>query len=226
MPPGAPRDCDISVFLDSDMVMAEPVSFARMLGTAEIGAVVSDYMAYAGEEDDWARYYEIFGMDLPSERVQLTGGRRLMCLPYYNAGMVVFRQRDARGNPLDIGTDWQEIALKFERDAAGDYNRSNIDQFTLPILGYWRGSPVKALDQRLNFNIEAHGQGEGQRQTIAHYHRLGVLWKHDVHARAALDGLVEVMDASGPEQFLVHFGEYAKRKRMKHHLHAMAEMAA
>ncbi len=111
----------------------------------------------------------------------------------------------------------------FEAKAKREYNRSNIDQLTLPILGYWHRSPVKSLDQRLNFNIEAHGLGEGKRQTLAHYHRLGILWKHDAHARAALDGLIEVTDHTGPDQFLEHFGEHAKRKRMKHHLYEMAE---
>lgn len=217
-----PRDCDVSVFLDTDMVMAEPVSFSRLLGKAEIGAVVSDYQASANLDEDWAHFYGIYGLDVPSERVQMLAGRQLMSMPYYNGGMVVFRERDAKDQPTGIGTDWLDVAVQFERDVIRDYGRSNIDQFTLPILGYRRGSPVKALDQRLNFNIEAHGLGAGQRQTIAHYHRLGVLWKHAPHARAALAGLVDVTDETGPDQFLEHFGEHAKRKRMKHHLQEMA----
>lgn len=218
----APRDCDVSVFLDTDMVMAEPASFSRMLGRAEIGAVVSDYQASANLDEDWAHFYGVYGLDMPKERVQLYAGRRLMSLPYYNGGMVIFKERDAKGKPLGIGADWLDVAAEFEAKVTREYGRSNIDQFTLPILGYRRGAPVKALDQRLNFNIEAHGLGEGQRQTIAHYHRLGVLWKHEPHARAALAGLVEVTDPTGPDQFLEHFGEHAKRKRMKHHLEAMA----
>ncbi len=71
-----PRDCDVSVFLDTDMIMAEPVSFSRMLGAAQIGAVVSDYQASAGQVEDWEHFYDLFGMELPAERVQLHGGRR------------------------------------------------------------------------------------------------------------------------------------------------------
>jgi hypothetical protein len=218
----APRDSNVSVFLDTDMIMAEPINFAQALGKAEIGAVVSDYQAYGGDEDGWAEFYGHYGLDLPTERVKLTGGRQLMSLPYYKGGLIVFRVHDTKGKPLGIAQDWLDVALTFEAEVKRDYLRANIDQLTLPILGYWRDKPVIALEQRLNFNIEAFGQGEGQRQSIAHYHRLGILWKHQVHARAALDGLIEATDASGPDQFLEHFGEHAKRKRMKHHLHAMA----
>ncbi|GAB5446539.1 MAG: hypothetical protein Gyms2KO_14120 [Gymnodinialimonas sp.] len=220
-----PRDCEVSVFLDTDVVLTEPVDFAGALGDALIAACVSDYGSAAGTDADWAAYYGAFDMDLPEDRVQLTGGRRLVSLPYFNAGVVVFRERSSDGCPTEVGRDWLDAALRFEREVTRDYRRSNIDQYTLPILGYLRGQPVKTLAQHMNFNVQAYGNGEGQTQSVAHYHRLGALWKHNVHGRRTLETLADVVDAEAPETFLDVFMLHARRKNMKHHLRAMAEAA-
>lgn len=221
-----PRECDVSVFIDTDMVLAEPADFAAQLGEEVIAACVSDYKSQAGEDEDWDHYYGVFDMQTPPERVQFNGGRKLVSPPYYNGGMVVFREQSADGTPCNVGQDWLDAAVMFEARVTRDYSRPNIDQFSLPIMAYKRGTPVKALEQRMNFNIESFGQGEGQRQTIAHYHRIGILWAHQHHGRQAIEDLVELMGADAPEQFLETFGAHAKRKRMKHHLAAMAEDAA
>lgn len=211
---------DVTVFLDTDVILAEPVDFAKELGKAQIAACVSDYAPSAGSDADWAHYYAAFDLPAPKERVQYNGGRKLVSFPYFNAGMVIWRARDDKGHPTHIGRDWLQTALQFERKVTRPYDRVNIDQFTLPILGYLRDSPVKALEQRLNFNIESFGQGTGQRQSIAHYHRLGILWAHDTHGRYALETFTELMGADALDRFLDAFGEHAKRKRLKRHLGA------
>lgn len=222
----APRACDISVFLDTDTILAEPVDFAAELGDALIGACVSDYASATGTDEDWKHFYAAFDLTLPQDRVQLNAGRRLTSLPYYNAGVVIFRERTDDGLPTRIGRDWLDAALRFEAAVKRDYPRANIDQFTLPILGYLRGSPVRALGQHMNFNIQGFGQGKGQRQCIAHYHRLGILWSHDRHGRIALEDLVALMGPGAIEIYLETFGVIAKRKRMKRHIAAMADASA
>ncbi len=222
----APRDCDVSVFLDTDTILTEPVDFASELGDALIAACVSDYAASAGSDEDWAHYYAAFDLPLPTERVQFNAGRKLISLPYFNAGVVLFRERTDDGVPTSVGRDWLKAALQFEREVSRDYLRANIDQFTLPILGYLRGAPVKSLDQHMNFNIQSFGHAPDQRQSVAHYHRLGVLWQHSSHGRLALECLAELRGAAAAEEYLETFGTIAKRKRMKHHLRAMAEATA
>ncbi|ABD54752.1 hypothetical protein [Jannaschia sp. CCS1] len=220
-----PRDCEISVFLDTDTILTEPVDFAQELGGALIAACVSDYASSAGTQEDWEAFYAAYSLPLPKDRVQLNGGRRLWSLPYFNAGVIVFRERTIDGIPLEVGRDWLHTAMHFEREVTRDYGRSNIDQFTLPILGYLRKMPVKSMGQHMNFNIQAFGDGEGQPQSVAHYHRIGALWKHKVHGREALDTLAEIAGRRAPETFLEVFGLEARRKNMKHHLRAMAEEA-
>lgn len=218
-----PRECEVSAFLDTDTVMTEPVDFAGELGDALIAACVSDYASSTGTDEDWEAYYAAFDMAPTQDRVRLLGGRRLLSFPYFNAGVVVFRERSADGWPTDVGRDWLDAALKFERAVTRDYTRSNIDQYTLPILGYLRQDPIKPLGQHMNFNIQAYGDGEGQSQSIAHYHAVGALWKHNVHGRETLETLADVVDKAAPKTFLDVFGLHARRKNMKHHLRAMAE---
>ncbi len=222
----APRDCDISVFLDTDTVLAAPVDFEAELGDALIAACVSDYAASAGSDEDWAAYYAAFGMEPTEDRVQYNAGRQLVSFPYYNAGVILFHERTDDGVPTGIGRDWLGAALRFEQEVEREYSRSNIDQFTLPILGYLRGAPVKSLPQHMNFNVQSFGQGEGQSQSVVHYHRLGILWAHRRHGRRALDRLVEMRGSHAAEEFLETFGTIVRRKRMKHHLRAMQEEAA
>jgi len=221
-----PRDCDISVFIDTDTVLAAPVDFAAELGNASIAACVSDYAPSAGSDEDWAAFYAAFEMPPPTERVQYNAGRRIVSFPYYNAGVILFRERANDGSPTGIGRDWLDAALRFEREVRRDYARANIDQFTLPILGYLRGDRVKSLPQHLNFNIQSFGEGAGERQSIVHYHRLGILWAHDRHGRDALDRLVALRGPDAPEEFVATFGAIAKRKRMKRHIRAMQDNAA
>jgi len=221
-----PRDCDISVFLDTDTILVERVNFAEKLGDALIAACVSDYASAAGSDADWTAYYAAFGMEPTQDRVQYNGGRQLVSYPYFNAGVILFREREADGTPTHLGRDWLSVALRFEREVTREYPRANIDQFTLPILGYLRGIPVQSLDQEMNFNVQAFGQGEKQRQSIAHYHRLGILWSHDRHGRMALEALIGVMGPDAVETYLDTFGALAKRKRMKRHIAAVAETSA
>lgn len=218
----APRKCDISVFIDTDTILAQKVNFARELGNAQVAAVVSDYAPSAGSDEDWEHYYQAFDLPVPEERVQLHGGRRLITYPYFNAGVVIFRERGSNGKPTHVGRDWLKAALQFEKKVTRDYDRSNIDQFTLPILGYLRDAPVKALDQHLNYNIQADGNDTGQEQTIAHYHQIGVLWAHPRQGPFAYDGLIDLLGPEGPDQFLQAFGPLAKRNRMKRHMQAAA----
>lgn len=218
----APRMSSISVFLDTDTLLVSPLDFEASLGNATIGACVSDYAASAGSEDDWAAFYAAFDMKPPNERMQYNAGRRLVSFPYYNAGMVVFRETTEQGEPTHIGQDWLNAALHFEQQVEREYSRTNIDQFTLPIIGYKRGTPVVSLPQHMNFNLQCFGDDVSRQQSIVHYHQMGVLWKHHRHARFALDCLCAVRGDDAAQEFLSAFGATLNnRKRLKEFLQTM-----
>jgi len=212
------RDCEVSVFMDTDMVLARPVNFARELGRAQIAASVSDYASPGTDAESWRSHYALFGLDLPEQRVRLRGGRRLTTLPYFNAGLVIFREADANGDPTGIARSWLEAALLLEKAGDAVADRTFIDQLALPILGYKIEAPVKKLAQRMNFNIQAFGAAPASAADIAHYHNIGVLWQHADHARNALAELHALIGPDGIERFAQTFFPHIKRKRMKQYL--------
>jgi hypothetical protein len=212
------RDCEVSVFLDTDTVIVRPVDFAAELGEAEIAASVSDYASPATDEESWRSHYALFGLDLPEARLTLRAGRRLTLPPYFNAGVVLFRERDASGAVNGIGRDWLEMASDFDRRQTLPIERAFIDQITLPILGFRRGTPVMPLPQRLNFNIQAFDDAPASEADIAHYHKFGVLWAHEEHGPAAIDALRGLVGRSGVRTFIETFRPHLKVRRMKRHL--------
>lgn len=210
-----PRDCDVSVFIDTDTVLARPIDFAAELGTAQIAASVSDYSSPATDDDSWRSHYALFGLDLPEKRVQLRAGRRLWMAPYYNAGVVLFAERGPDGQPTGIGPAWLEMARDFDHRQDIPYERAFIDQLTLPILGQQIGAPVKDLDQRLNFNIQSFGDSAPDMADIVHYHNIGVLWAHQDHGAAALQLLLDMIGPDGIRAYAETFRPHIKRRRLK-----------
>ena len=60
------RECDISVYLDTDMVLRQPVDFAGELGDGEVLACTADYIfGPLSTPEAWTNIYTYFGMDLP-----------------------------------------------------------------------------------------------------------------------------------------------------------------
>jgi hypothetical protein len=215
------RDCAVSVFLDTDTVMVRPVDFAAMLGADGIAAVVSDYAIPATDVESWREHYAMFGLGLPEERVTLHAGRRLTVLPYFNAGVVLWREKDAGGAPTGIGAAWLTMAVRFDAERQVP-DRSFIDQITLPILGHTRNMPVKTLPQRMNFNIQAFGSAAADQADIAHYHNIGVLWAHPEHGLSTLRALQSLIGRDGIDRYVATFFVHLKRSRMKAHLAALA----
>jgi hypothetical protein len=220
-----PRDCDVSVFLDTDTVLVRPVDFAAELGAAEIAASVSDYASPGTDLDSWRSHYAVFGLSLPEERVTLRAGRRWTVAPYFNAGVVLFRERDADGRPTNIGADWLDVAARFDHAATADHDRVNIDQITLPILGYRRERPVRCLPQALNYNIQAFGPAPVGGASILHYHNLGILWADEHATRATLSCFHELMGPGAIEEWVDRFHPHARRRRLKAYLPEFAAQA-
>jgi hypothetical protein len=181
-----PRDCDLSVFIDTDMVFSAAVDFAAMLGTAQIGAVISDYSTPSNTVEGWSAFYSHFGLPLPEDRVRLPRGRRTLSLPYFNAGLIIFRENFG-GNGRSFGMEWLHDATRFDHEVTYPYTRENIDQLTLPITATRLGQKVASLPVSVNFNLPAYGSAPDIQKALIHYHRFGVLWSHPELGRPVLD---------------------------------------
>jgi hypothetical protein len=209
-----PRDCDISVFIDTDMIFSGPIDFAKLLGAAEIAAVVSDYSTLSNDEAGWQAFYGHFGLPLPTERVTLLKGRALTSLPYFNAGMIVFREKLGAKN-LCFGAEWLADTRRFDHEITYPYTRGNLDQLSLPITAARLGYPVKPVSNKYNHNLQGHGDPPEANPCLLHYHTFGVLWSHEARGRAALDDLQNVLPSQSLDDFYDSFMAILKRKRLK-----------
>lgn len=210
-----PRDCDISVFIDTDMVFVAPIDFAALLDGAEIAAVVSDYSTHSNTEEGWQAFYGLYGLSLPDERVNLLGGRRLLSLPYFNAGMIIFREKFGPDG-LSFGAEWLKDTLRFDHEMTLPILRVNMDQLTLPITSRRLGQRVKQLSNEFNYNIQAYGGDTDDAKALLHYHKFGVLWAQPHFAHPVLDDLRAVLKDPTLSDFFASFMTILRRKRLKH----------
>ena len=213
-----PRKAEISVFLDTDTALLQSVDFAAALGDGLVAASVSDYSATANDEESWREFYGLFDLPLPAARVHLRAGRQMESLPYYNAGVVIFRERKGTRR-TGFGPAWLHDAVHFDHHAKAAHERANIDQFTLPITAERLGKPVIGLEQALNYNIQAFGTETDAPLCIAHYHNIGVLWSHGTAARHVLDCLLDMISTDEMDAYINRFFPHIKRSRLKHVLH-------
>ena len=210
-----PREATVSVFLDTDTVLIQPVDFAAQLGDALVAASASDYSATANDDGSWGAFYGLFGLPLPDERITLRGGRQIESLPYYNAGVVIFRERMGT-KPTGFGKGWLADAVHFDHHATPGHDRATIDQFTLPITATRQGRHVAGLDQAMNYNIQASGDETDDPLWIAHYHNIGVLWAHGPTARHVVECLLDVISDDELAEYIDRFFIHIKRSRLKH----------
>ena len=77
-----PRESDISVFIDTDIIFQKPINFAGEMGNAPLMAMIADFPLGGIDDDAFiARVYNAFGLPPPLERVQLLSGKRKNCCP-------------------------------------------------------------------------------------------------------------------------------------------------
>jgi hypothetical protein len=209
-----PRDCDISVFIDTDMVFAAPVDFAALLGEAQIAAVISDYTTLSNTIESWTALYRHFNLPLPEDRVRLPRGRRVTGLPYFNAGLIVFREAFGAAETF-FGAEWLRDAIRFDHEITIPYARENIDQITLSLTAARLGEKISLLPNRYNFNLPAYGNAPDKPKALIHYHRFGILWSFPELGRPVLDDLRACMGEAGLTAVLDCFGDSLAMTRLR-----------
>lgn len=174
-----PRDCEISVYLDTDMVMMKPVDFEAELGDGEVLACVADYIfGPMSEPEAWRSTYAFFDMDLPEERIALLGGRKLELPPYFNGGFSIFREKPIGTAQEHFGEAWLADCIKLDHAEGLDDAREGLDQTVYPITIRRLGAKFTQGRQAINFNVQAHGVASGEDIAIAHYHTFGTILRH------------------------------------------------
>lgn len=170
-----PRETSVSVFLDSDMVCCAPLDFAGLVQRGQMRAVVSDYATGWYSFKRWTKAYRHFGLDVPEQRVQFHRGRQLTSPPYYNAGMVGFRE-DVASDSQHLGKVWLETAHDFDWNLDLKYEQTYLDQLSLPIAATRAGLEMPLTPVAYNYNIMRREFDPELDLKILHYHRFVDLW--------------------------------------------------
>lgn len=166
-----PRDADIHVFLDTDMVCVEPVDFAEIMEPGQVSLVPEGVPSWGKVGDRWARAYAHYDLPLPTERVRLTRRKRREFLPYFNAGFVAFHDK-YEGHTQGFAQLWYETARDFDLNCPVGGKRPWLDQITLPLTLARFGIGYNVIDVAHNFSISGRPFEADATPKILHYHRM------------------------------------------------------
>ena len=201
------RDCDISVYLDTDMYCRKFVDFEQGLGDADVLACTADYIAGPlNRPEKWTNIYAHFGLDVPNERRRLLAGRQLLLPPYYNGGFVVFKEAPIGTAQEHFGEAWLKDSLEIEHAEGFDNERPALDQTVLPVTLERLGINFRLGSHHLNYNLRAHGDKLYKDAALVHYHEYSTLFTyHPYGGTEALDNLEAVMGEGFLQKFIVRY---------------------
>ncbi len=204
-----PRDCDVSVYLDTDMLLRAPIDFAAELGEAEVLACVADYVfGPLDTPDAWRKLYGHFGLDLPEDRVTLRAGRKLKLPPYFNGGFAIFREAPIGARPERFGEAWLRDCLEIDGAEGFEDEREGLDQTLYPVTIKRLGARLAMGRQALNFNVQAHGAPSGSEIAIAHYHNFATIFRRNPQlGYEAIETMIETLGAAAARAFIAEFRE-------------------
>ncbi len=183
----APRTTSATVFLDTDIVLAKTPDFEELLKDVTVALVPEGTPTWSKDQERWERAYAFFDLPYPKERVQLVRRRRIEFVPYFNAGMVAFKDVEIQDGK-HFGHLWLETAMEFDHRAPIGGKRPWLDQITLPLTLKRFDVPYRVASELYNFSISSRIFQDGLEPSIVHYHRWGYLraWPHYLATHQAL----------------------------------------
>lgn len=194
-----PRDAAVSVFLDTDMVMAAPLDPTDLPAHGEVSVVPEGIQSWGKEEDRWERVYAHFGLPMPEERIRLLRGARRRSPPYFNAGFIAQRETD-RVDGKTFGQLWLDTARKIDHEVGVANKRPWLDQIALPVAMRRFGLAHKIIDEAANYSI-SNGRTLPDPFTpkILHYHRARFLRDWSGSAEVIAQALDRLPQTDRPE---------------------------
>jgi hypothetical protein len=191
-----------SLFIDTDTVCLGALTDLGLADPNAVAAVPEGLPTWGKEPDKWPRAYDFFDVPLPTDRVQLTRGRQLDYLPYFNAGFISFSDLPRPGSAENFAQDWLQTAIAFDQNCAIKGKRPWLDQITLPLTMKRFGYSYEVLHELWNFSIADRLKLQrAKKARLIHYHRFVHLKRLDFHTGFIADAL-DCVPASMAEALL------------------------
>ncbi len=186
----APRSSTRSLFIDTDVVCLGSLTGLDLADPNAVAVVPEGLPTWGKEPDKWPRAYDFFGLPLPQDRVQLTRGRQLDYLPYFNGGFVSFSDLPRPGSTTNFAQDWLQTAIDFDHGCPIKGKRPWLDQITLPLTMKRFGYSYQVLHELWNFSIADRLKlSRAKKARLIHYHRFIHLKRLDFHTTFVADAL-------------------------------------
>ncbi len=186
----ASRGSTRSLFIDTDTVCLGALTGLDLAEPDAVALVPEGLPTWGKEDDKWLRAYDFFGLTLPTDRVQLTRGRQLEYLPYFNAGFISFSDLPRPGAAENFAQDWLQTAIAFDQNCPIKGKRPWLDQITLPLTMKRFGYAYEALHELWNFSIADRVKLQrAKKARLIHYHRFVHLKRLDFHTTFIADAI-------------------------------------
>ncbi|MCT8161174.1 hypothetical protein [Pseudoruegeria sp. SHC-113] len=161
---------DVSVFLDTDTVCLAPMDFSDCAEAPCLAAVPEGVPTWGRNIEDWEAAYASLGLAVPEARVRLTRGRNRRMPPYFNAGLVAFKEEATEGGAR-FPEVWLETARHLDHDTAIAEKRPWLDQISLPIAMARMGARMIVKPESYNYSLYRRDADQSAAQIhLAHYH--------------------------------------------------------
>lgn len=169
------RDTSRAVFLDTDMVCLHPLLEMAELPANTVAAAPEGVPTWGRDDDRWDRAYAHFELPYPKQRVRLLRGRKMVFVPYFNAGFVAFP--DAPGpDGMHFADHWIETAVEVDHNCRVGGKRPWLDQISLPLTLARFGYGTEVLGETWNYSLARRKDYAAIPDVhIYHYHRFRYL---------------------------------------------------
>ena len=186
-----PRDSEFSCFMDSDILCLQPNAVDNILAEGKVSLTPAAWMGW-GDQDTWGRIYEIVGLPLPTERIQLMKQKKGKGkVPYFSSGLFSFPEQFRTKDGKSFPEVWYEVAQAVDADPDIPQKRPYLDQMTLPLAIQKAGLAWNILPDSQHFILGGRSRGkplpEDRHIYTVHYRKWPVL------KEAGLSGLAKTL---------------------------------
>lgn len=175
-----PRDTEFSCFMDSDILCLRPNDVANIVMPGHVSLTPAAWMGW-GDQDMWQVIYDIVGLPLPEDRIQLMKQKKNAKgkVPYFSSGLFSFPEQYRTAEGKSFPQVWYEVAQAVDANPDIPQKRPYLDQMTLPLAIQKAGLAWNILPDTQHFILGGRQRGDPLPQDreifTVHYRKWPVL---------------------------------------------------
>ena len=155
-----PRDTEFSCFMDSDILCLRPNDVANIVAPGQVSLTPAAWMGW-GDQDMWGTIYDIVGLALPTDRIQLMKQKKGKGkVPYFSSGLFSFPEGHRTAAGKSFPQVWYDVARMVDANPDIPQKRPYLDQMTLPLAIQKSGLTWNILPDTQHFILGGRSRGK------------------------------------------------------------------